>query len=97
MVSTHKKPLIEMQIVKGKAKLKEDWQISLDEFIDVKGWKAIGNKLSQDEVKKVTLLTKPTPLQPSTMGKKVAEPKSGQQDLFGNKEEKLKIVDKRKP
>lgn len=97
VVSTHKKPLIEMQIVKGKAKLKEDWQISLDEFIDVKGWKAIGNKLSQDEVKKVTLLTKPTPLQPSTMGKKVAEPKSGQQDLFGNKEEKLKIVDKRKP
>jgi hypothetical protein len=27
----------------------------LDEFMDVKGWKVLGNRLSQDKVKKVVL------------------------------------------
>ena len=29
--------------------------IVLDEFMDVKGWKVLGNRLSQDKVKKVVL------------------------------------------
>jgi hypothetical protein len=30
-------------------------KIVLDEFMDVKGWKVLGNRLSQDKVKKVVL------------------------------------------
>ncbi len=37
-------------------KQKEVWNVQLDEFIDVKGWKARGNKLSDYVVKGVTLV-----------------------------------------
>lgn len=33
----------------------DDKEIVLEEFIDVKGWKSIGNKLSESRIKKVTL------------------------------------------
>ncbi len=49
-------PKIELTVVKGKAKEKEISEIYLDEIIDVKGWKAIGNRLSHNTVKKVKLL-----------------------------------------
>ena len=49
-------PVIEVTLVKGKSKEKEVVQTKLDELIDVKGWKATGNKLSQHTVKKVVLL-----------------------------------------
>ena len=37
-------------------KKKEVWNVQLDEFIDVKGWKARGNKLSDYVVKNVSLV-----------------------------------------
>lgn len=50
-VTTTANPLIQIEIFKGKAKLKEILDIDLVEFIDVKGWKALGNRLTQFDFK----------------------------------------------
>lgn len=49
--STSDNPLIQIEIFKGKAKVKEILDIDLVEFIDVKGWKALGNRLTQYDFK----------------------------------------------
>lgn len=59
IVSVAASPKIEMTVVKGKSKEKEVTKVSLDQIIDVKGWKAHGNRLSAHVVKKVNLLEEP--------------------------------------
>ncbi|MFN3840256.1 MAG: DNA gyrase/topoisomerase IV subunit A [Cyclobacteriaceae bacterium] len=49
-------PEVELELLKGKAKDKVVEQVNLEDLIDVKGWKALGNRLSQHRVTKVTLL-----------------------------------------
>ena len=49
-------PEVELELIKGKAKDKIIEQVNLEDLIDVKGWKALGNRLSQHKVSKVTLL-----------------------------------------
>jgi len=56
IVSTDSHPKADVQIEKGKNKQKEKVVWDLSELIDVKGWKALGNKLSQHKVRKVKLL-----------------------------------------
>lgn len=53
--SVHKDPRIELTI--GRGANKEVSEISLVSIIDVKGWKANGNKLSSDKAVKVKLLS----------------------------------------
>lgn len=50
-VSTSENPLIEIEVLKGKSKEKLNYDIDLVEFIDVKGWKAQGNRLTQYDFK----------------------------------------------
>ncbi|GIV32725.1 MAG: DNA topoisomerase IV subunit A [Chitinophagales bacterium] len=50
LVSTAKNPLVEVTTKRGKE------TINLEEFIDVKGWKALGNRLSMNVVTNVKLL-----------------------------------------
>lgn len=57
--STSDSPEIEMDVVKGKGKEKETEVVSLDEIVDVKGWKALGNRLSQYKVTKIKSLEDP--------------------------------------
>lgn len=52
-VTTSDNPEIEIEVVKGKGKEKEVEVVNLEELIDVKGWKALGNRLSQFKVTKV--------------------------------------------
>lgn len=52
-VTTSDTPEVEIEIVKGKGKDKEIEVINLEDLIDVKGWKALGNRLSQYKVTKV--------------------------------------------
>lgn len=47
--------IVEYVYTKPKSRERKTTEVQLDEFIDVKGWKAIGNKLSSDNIKKVTL------------------------------------------
>jgi topoisomerase-4 subunit A len=57
--STTESPEIEIEVVKGKAKEKETELVNLEELVDVKGWKALGNRLSQFKVTKIKALDEP--------------------------------------
>ncbi len=52
-VTTSDNPEVEVELVKGKGKEKETEVINLEDIIDLKGWKAMGNRLSQHKVTKV--------------------------------------------
>ncbi len=52
-VTTSDNPEVEIEVVKGKGKDKETEVVNLEDIIDVKGWKAMGNRLSQYKVTKV--------------------------------------------
>lgn len=52
-VTTSETPEVEVEVVKGKGKEKETETINLEDLIDVKGWKALGNRLSPHKVTKV--------------------------------------------
>jgi topoisomerase-4 subunit A len=53
VLSTEDSPTVNISYLKGKKKEVE--QLNLKEFIDVKGWKTIGNKLPFDKVRKIEL------------------------------------------
>ncbi|MFD1470184.1 DNA gyrase/topoisomerase IV subunit A [Hymenobacter caeli] len=56
-VTAHPEPLVEIKAQKDKKGDKETEQLGLHEFIDVKGWKAMGNKLSYYKIHSLALLT----------------------------------------
>jgi len=58
-VTTSDTPEIEVELVKGKGKDKEIEILNLEDIIDVKGWKALGNRLSQHKVVKVRPVEEP--------------------------------------
>jgi topoisomerase-4 subunit A len=55
-VTTSETPEVEVEVVKAKDKPKVTEVVNLEEVVDVKGWKAVGNKLSQYKVTKVNLV-----------------------------------------
>lgn len=55
LVTTNDTPEIELELIKGKGKDKTKETVNLEDIVDVKGWKALGNKLSQYKVVKVHL------------------------------------------
>lgn len=58
-VTTSETPEVEIELVKGKGKDKETEAINLEDLIDVKGWKSVGNRLSQYKVTKVKPIEEP--------------------------------------
>ncbi|GAB3223695.1 DNA gyrase/topoisomerase IV subunit A [Hymenobacter seoulensis] len=56
-VTANPEPQVEVKLQRDKKADKETEKILLHEFIDVKGWKAMGNKLNYFKVHGVTLLT----------------------------------------
>lgn len=52
-VTTSETPELEIEVVKGKGLDKKTEAINLEEIVDVKGWKAVGNRLSDYKVTKV--------------------------------------------
>ena len=55
--------------------------VSLADFIDVKGWKSVGNKLGSTEIVKIKLLSDKV-INPEAFEKKNAEKEKPQQSLF---------------
>lgn len=51
LLSTKKNPKIQFTILKGKSKDKEVETLNISDIIEVKGWKALGNKLSYFPIK----------------------------------------------
>ncbi len=79
VVTTQKKPVVEVQTKNSKKEVL--WSnIELNEFIDVKGWKALGNKLSYDKVMKVKLISKDDPVEYKEEKKKEKDSDKGQDD-----------------
>lgn len=66
IISTEKQPQASVTILKGKEE--EIMEYDLDMLIDVKGWKAIGNKLSSHPIKDISLIqsAKPEKVNPET-------------------------------
>lgn len=56
VATTAESPEIELEVIKAKGKDKTKELVNLEELIDIKGWKALGNKLTQYKVSKVTLI-----------------------------------------
>jgi topoisomerase-4 subunit A len=54
-------PMVMVNQLKGKAEVPETVELNLVELIDIKGMKAMGNRLSQHLVKSVALLAEPEP------------------------------------
>lgn len=54
LISTEKQPQVKLKLQKGKEE--EEQEYDLDMLIDVKGWKAIGNKLSSHPILEITLI-----------------------------------------
>lgn len=59
VVTTSETPEVEMDLVKGASKEKVKETVNLEDLIDVKGWKALGNRLSQHKVTGVKLTQEP--------------------------------------
>ncbi|TFV97805.1 DNA gyrase/topoisomerase IV subunit A [Algoriphagus kandeliae] len=59
LISTEKQPQVKVLVLKGKTE--EEQEYDLDMLIDVKGWKAMGNKLSSHPVKEVNLISSQKP------------------------------------
>jgi len=58
VVTTDDDPIIDFRITKGKGKSKtvEEETVNINEFIDVKGWKTLGNRLSKHKVSSIKLV-----------------------------------------
>ncbi len=56
--TVHPTPYATFTVAKGKKKVKTDEEIALSEFIDVKSWKATGNRLSVNKATKLKLVEK---------------------------------------
>jgi topoisomerase-4 subunit A len=64
LITTSETPEIEIEEIRNKDKGKVSEVVNLEEIVDVKGWKALGNKLSQYKVTKVSLLEEPEEVAP---------------------------------
>jgi len=51
-VTVHPAPIMRFEYVKGRDKVKVKEEIHLVDFIDIKGWKSLGNKVNYRDVKK---------------------------------------------
>ncbi len=61
LISGASHPKVQIDILKGKTQTPESAEADLSELIDVKGMKAMGNRLSPHEVSKVTLIAEEEP------------------------------------
>jgi len=68
LVSTEKQPQVKALLLKGREQ--EEQEYDLDMLIDVKGWKAIGNKLSSHQILEINLIQ--------------AEPKNTEEETISN-------------
>ncbi|MDH5474652.1 MAG: DNA gyrase/topoisomerase IV subunit A [Cyclobacteriaceae bacterium] len=96
-ISVHPSPQIELEIVKGKSKEKETTLIQINDFIDVKGWKAIGNRLSQHTVKKVKLIEPEVNEESSSSADKNTEPVEVKNDVVVEQEKVVKNIEPSTP
>lgn len=89
VVTTSETPEIEVEEIKGKDKGKVKEVVNLEDVVDVKGWKALGNRLSQNKVHKVTLLEEEE--EPIVQDEEEEEFETAGSDPSSKKKQKLKL------
>ncbi len=72
-ISGHSKPMIRLELIKGKTKIPEVSDIDLADAIEVKGMKAMGNRLSLHEVKNIEILHSPVEEQEDEIVEEVSD------------------------
>ena len=94
IVTTDTSPEVEV-IFRDKAKRNK--KVKLAEFIEVKGWKAKGNKLTEEKIKEINLLDskEERDLSAKTEAEPEAEKKSSKEDKKDKKEKKTKKEEKK--
>ncbi len=96
LLTNAKEPLVKISILKGKAQIEELYEQRLDELIDVKGMKALGNRLSTHEVKSVELISDEesavaTEDTPSDSKLKDKQPEVKEKEVQGEQKPKPKV------
>ena len=84
IVSTDWRPMAEVVFTKVKGVQKETIQVNLEEFIAVKGIKALGNQLTTDKVKQINLLESlpfEEPVEPEPEKMEVTDEESVSEDI----------------
>lgn len=90
VVSTEKQPQVKVLLKKGK--VEEEQEYDLDMLIDVKGWKAIGNRLSSHEVVSLSLIeSQPEPKSENKSAESEAENDDVDDDLEIGSTVELKV------
>jgi len=96
-VTANPAPLMEIKVQRDKKADKETEKLGLHEFIDVKGWKAMGNKLNYFKIHSLGLLTDegPEPQRREAVKKRVVavSPKPGEVDAAPQVAEPAGAVD----
>ena len=57
LATTGKQPIVEVNFKKVKGVVRDPEEVDLEEFISVKGWKALGNQLTTHPVKEINLIS----------------------------------------
>lgn len=73
VVTTRENAEVEVEVVKGKDKAKKSQTINLEDIVEVKGWKAIGNRLSEYKVTRVSLVQDEEPAAEEDVAEEVTE------------------------
>ncbi len=84
IVSTDWKPMAEVVFAKVKGVQKETIQVNLEEFIAVKGIKALGNQLTTDKIKQINMLESlpfEEPVEPEPEKMEVTDEESVSEDI----------------
>ncbi|MEQ9443095.1 MAG: DNA gyrase/topoisomerase IV subunit A [Cyclobacteriaceae bacterium] len=100
VVSTESQPQIDLTFMREGSRKHEHQTFDLDVLVDVKGWKALGNRLTKHKVKDVKLLTSNEPKSPTT--EENSNPEKGDEnykttgdevvwDLKGKKKDQMKL------
>ncbi|MFN6945589.1 MAG: DNA gyrase/topoisomerase IV subunit A [Cytophagaceae bacterium] len=82
------KPKVKLDFVKGKYITEPSIEVQIDEFIDVKGWKAVGNKLTNNKIKAII---------PLEIEKEETEASEEAADEPEEKTEEIKLLVEKKP
>lgn len=56
VVTTAETPEVEIEVNRGKDKPRKTLTVNLEELVDIKGWKALGNRLSEFKITKINLV-----------------------------------------
>ena len=86
-------PAIEIKLQRDKKADKETETLRLDQFIEVKGWKAMGNKLNYYKIHALTLLTDegPEPARREAKRRGPAKPEEGGEEVLPPPEPSLPV------